>query len=620
AWSNTGVGQAEADVLVRDPVVVTASLPRFLAPNDQTSALIEIVHATGPSGRMGLDISANGIALDAASVPSGITLGDLEKQILTLPIRAGNVGDHTLRIALTTPDGKQLTQTLTLPVRANDPEVSEVRRLSIASGATFTLDDAVFANFKRGTGSAVVAAGPLAKLNAPGLLQVLDRYPYGCTEQVTSRALPLLYFNEVAEVMGLNVRQSVQARVDQAIAQVLTRQSSNGAFGLWRPDSGDFWLDAYVSDFLSRAKAQGYDVPKLGFRVAMDNLRNRINYAPDFDGGGEDIAYALMVLAREGAASMGDLRYYADVKAEAFSTPLGAAQLGAALASYGDQTRADAMFARAARLMIPRLGADGREWRVDYGSNLRDAAGLLTLAVEAGSQTIDTSVLSDRISSAEGTFSTQEASWALLAAHALVKNPNPEGLTLNGAPVGGPFVRRYEGGAAALQIANPAARATEITLSTFGVPQVAPEAGGYGYKIEREYFTMEGVPVPELNLQTGDRLVAVLTVTPFEGGDARLMVNDPLPAGLEIDNPNLIRGGDIRALEWLKPVSAQHSEFRSNRFLAAVDWGKKSAFQLAYIVRAVSEGTYHHPAASVEDMYRPQYRARSETGLMRVGQ
>jgi uncharacterized protein YfaS (alpha-2-macroglobulin family) len=52
-----------------------------------------------------------------------------------------------------------------------------------------------------------------------------------------------------------------------------------------------------------------------------------------------------MVLAREGAARMGDLRYFSDVKAEAFATPLALAQLGAALASYGDQTRADRMFA-----------------------------------------------------------------------------------------------------------------------------------------------------------------------------------------------------------------------------------------------------------------------------------
>ncbi|MGB8812618.1 MAG: alpha-2-macroglobulin family protein, partial [Paracoccaceae bacterium] len=63
AWSSKGVGQAEADVLVRDPVVVTASLPRFMSPGDKSRVLLEIVHATGPAGRMGLDLSAKGVTL-----------------------------------------------------------------------------------------------------------------------------------------------------------------------------------------------------------------------------------------------------------------------------------------------------------------------------------------------------------------------------------------------------------------------------------------------------------------------------------------------------------------------------------------------------------------------------
>lgn len=617
AWSQTGVGQAEADVLVRDPVVVTASVPRFLAPGDRSTALLEIVHATGPSGRMGLDVSARGIALDAASIPSGLTLGDKQKAVLRVPITASAVGDSVMRIALTTPDGQQLVQEVTLPVRANDPVVGEVRRISLASGESLTLDDAIFTNFQTGTGSATITAGPLAKLNAPGLLRTLDRYPYGCTEQVTSRAMPLLYFDEVAKALGMSARDTVQKRVDQAIAKVLTRQTASGAFGLWRAEAGEFWLDAYVSDFLSRAKAQGYEVPKLAFRIAMDNLRNRINYAPDFDEGGEDIAYALMVLAREGAASMGDLRYYVDVKADAFVSPMAAAQLGTALASYGDQTRADAMFARAARLMAPRMGEEARVWRSDFGSNLRDAAGLLTLAAEARSSTVDRSVLADRLARAGRGLSTQEATWSLLAAHALIDDPAASGISLDGVPVKGPFVRSYDGGAQ-MKVTNTSPRPLDVTLDTFGVPSVAPDAGGYGYAITREYFAMDGRPVTDMTLKTGDRLVAVLTVQPFERGSSRLMVNDPLPAGLEIDNPNLIRGGDIRALDWLKPARTQMSEFRSDRFLAAVDWSKTEPFRLAYIVRAVSPGTYHHPAASVEDMYRPQYRARGATRQLTV--
>ncbi len=53
--------------------------------------------------------------------------------------------------------------------------------------------------------------------------------------------------------------------------------------GSGAPVRGDFWLDAYVTDFLVRASAQGYEVPDPAFRSALDNLRNQVNYAPDFD-------------------------------------------------------------------------------------------------------------------------------------------------------------------------------------------------------------------------------------------------------------------------------------------------------------------------------------------------
>ncbi len=618
AWSDTAVGQAERDVIVRDPVVVTASLPRFLAPGDQSQLLLEIIHAQGPTGQMGLDVVAEGVTL-SGEIPSGFELGAQGKAVLRLPVTAGDVGDHSIRVALTTPDGKQLTKNLTLAVRSNDPSTSATRRLSLAAGDTFTLDNNVFAGLRDGSGTALVSAGPLSKLNAPQLLSALDRYPYGCTEQVTSQAMPLLYFNQVAQALGMGNATQVEKRIDQAIARVLTRQSSNGGFGLWRASSGDFWLDAYVGDFLSRAREKGHDVPDQAFAMAMDNLRNRVNYAPDFDKGGEDIAYALMVLAREGAARMGDLRYFADVKAEAFATPLATAQLGAALAAYGDQTRADRMFAQAMRVMAAETQLETALWRADYGTRLRDRAGVLALAVEAGSNAVNADALSNTLGNPGPYMSTQEQSWTLLATAALIDDPSVAGLTLNGAAVSGPFVRKFDAlGLAPQAIRNTGTAETDITLTTIGVPDVPEPAGGYGYSIARSYYDMDGNPVDLSSVASGTRLVVVLTVNSFEKGEARLMIDDPLPAGLEIDNPNLLRSTNIRGLDWLQSISARHTEFRSDRFLAAVDWRSDQGFDLAYIVRAVAPGNYHHPAATVEDMYRPSYRAWTDTAQMQV--
>ena len=623
AWSATAVGQADRDVLVRNPIVLSASLPRFLAPGDTSRLLLDITHAEGPAGRVGLDVFATGgVQLDLRTTPRGVDLAESETQKLVIPLSVDSVGDHLISIALTTPGGKLLTKDLTLPVRQNDPEVSTTQRLTLAAGDTLSFDQGLFADLRPGTASSIISAGPLARFDAPGLLAALDRYPYGCTEQITSGALPLLYFDDLSAALGLGDRDRIQERVDQAIAQILTRQSSNGAFGLWRPGTGDLWLDAYVSDFLSQARAQGYDVPQLAFRQAMDNLRNRVNFAPDFDSDGGPIAYALMVLAREGAAAIGDLRYYADVKAEAFDTPLAAAQLGAALAFYGDQLRSDRMFAAAARQIASRTTDETSQlWRADYGSNLRDAAGLLTLAVDAGSEVVNRNALAQRVAGTSRAMSTQESAWALMAAHALVQDPATSGLLVNGAPIDGPFLRTVAGTFFdPIDITNTSAQPTDVTVTTVGVPTFDVPAGGYGYAITRDYFTMEGAPIDPSLVRVGDRFVTVLRVKPFETGGARLMVNDPLPAGFEIDNPNLLRSGDLRDLSWLELNGATHTEFRSDRFLAAVDWRSDQAFQLAYVVRAVSPGDFHHPAASVEDMYNPRYRARTATGRLLVAQ
>jgi uncharacterized protein YfaS (alpha-2-macroglobulin family) len=614
AWSKDAVGQASRDVLVRDPVVVAATLPRFLAPGDTARMLLDITHADGPEGELALRVAANGVTL--GDVPSGLTLTQGARQSVEIPVSATSVGDAMISVTLTTPDGKDLRQDLILPVRANDPVIAQTQRFALAQGDTFTFDPTHFAGLVPGSGEAILSAGPFARMDVPGLLTTLDRYPYGCTEQVTSQTMPLLYLSSLAQAVGLGDQAMMADKIDAGIRLVLTRQSSNGAFGLWSAGSGDFWLDAYVTDFLSRARAEGHAVPEPAFTQALDNLRNRINYAPDFDSGGEDIAYALMVLAREGAAAISDLRYYADVKGEAFGTPLAAAQIGAALAAYGDQLRADQMFTRAAAL-IDGAATEAPLWRADYGTQLRDRAGVLALATQARSSVIPVSVLTNVWS--QGPLSTQEAAWSLMAAHALVQNPERSGLLVDGVAPDGPFVRVIEDvQTTPITLSASGAGPVGVTLTLLGVPQTPPPAGGTGYAITRRYFTLDGTPADVTQTKVGDRLVTVLEVQPFEDGGARLMIDDALPAGFEIDNPSLLQSGDVQALDWLSLSGAEHAEFRSDRFLAAVDARGTDTVTLAYVVRAVTPGQFHHPAASVEDMYRPRNRARSETGRINI--
>ena len=451
----------------------------------------------------------------------------------------------------------------------------------------------------------------------PGLLTSLEAYPWGCTEQTISRTMPLLYFAATAEGLGITGAADIEKRIDGAIRDVLARQTGAGGFGLWSAEtSSDGWLDAYATDFLSRARAGGHAVPDQAFQSALGNLTNLVNAYGDFEKGGEDLAYALMVLAREGRAAIGDLRYYADTRANAFATPLAQAQLGAALALAGDQPRADTMFRLAG--LAAEAGEPELLFRTDYGSGPRDAAGVLALAAEAGSDAVDRAALTGIVTAPGAERSTQEELWTLLAAHALAGDAALSSILINDAPAAGPALR-LTAGDLPLRVTNSGTEPTLAVVTAFGVPTQPEPAQGNGYRIERQLLTLDGAPVDPAAIALNDRLVAVVKVTPERELQARLIVSDPLPAGLEIENPNLLRSGETGQLAWLLADDvATHSEFRADRFAAAVDWQGAQSFTLAYMVRAVSPGTFHRPAASVEDMYRPAYRARTDAGSVTI--
>ena len=137
-----------------------------------------------------------------------------------------------------------------------------------------------------------------------------------------------------------------------------------------------------MTDFLTRARERNFAVPQLAFDQALDRLRNEVVNAPEpSKDNAEALAYALYVLARNGRPVIGDLRYLSDAKLEAFATPLGKAQLAAALAMLGDRARAAKAFGAA--LDALEAERDSGVSRPDYGSRLRDAAAVLALVAEA---------------------------------------------------------------------------------------------------------------------------------------------------------------------------------------------------------------------------------------------
>jgi uncharacterized protein YfaS (alpha-2-macroglobulin family) len=322
---------------------------------------------------------------------------------------------------------------------------------------------------------------------------------------------------------------------------------------------------------------------------------------------------------------MSDLRYLIDTQIDKVATPLARGQIAAALALLGDRTRAERGFGEAIRSLAALR--DGIDSRADYGSRLRDAAALLALAGETeqpAASRLQAAALTGEARQQAGITSTQENAWMVLAAHAASRDGEALRLTVNGQPHQGRLQRSLTPEALEAQpvtLRNDGTAPLEVIIGVGGVPLEPLPADVRGYQIERAYYRLNGQKVDAQQVAQNDRLVVVLTVTEREKRRGSLMLVDHLPAGLEIDNPNLVDGGKVETLPWLKrEIEPAMTEFRDDRFVAVFDrWDDRQAtYSVAYVVRAVSPGRYIHPPAVIEDMYRPDKHGRTAQGRIEV--
>jgi len=626
AWSKDKIGHASGDVIVRDPVVLTATLPRFLLTGDRGTLRLDIDNVEGSVGDYQVAVAAEGPLSVGAGATQTVKLAGKARSGLSLPLSATAAGNGAVTVHISGPGSFDLARTYSLAVKPATQVLTRRTVRPIAKGESITLSNDLIADLVPGTGGVALSVGPSTALDVATLLKALDRYPYGCSEQITSRALPLLYVNELAAEARLTLDAAIDQRVRDAIDRLLARQGSNGSFGLWSAGGDDAWLDAYVTDFLTRARERGFQVPDGAFKLALERLQNFAVNAPEpSKDGGRELAYAFYVLARNGLAPLGDLRYVADAKLDDIATPIAKAQIAAALGMLGDRVRADRAYAAALNSIAPRPQLQLFS-RTDYGSILRDAAALVTLASEGGASKLTVINAVQRVEAARGLLtytSTQEQAWMVLAARALEKEAPGMSLDIAGETHKGPLYRTFRAAdlGSNLKIANTGDAPVQAVVSVSGAPVTPEPAAERGFKIERLYYTLDGKPANPANVKQNQRFAVVLKMTEPQPQYGRIIVADYLPAGFEIDNPRLVSSGDTGTLSWIEDeVAPTYSEFRDDRFTAAFDRkaGDKAVFTVAYVVRAVSPGRYVLPQAYVEDMYRPDRFGRTGTGGIAV--
>src|ERR1700760_2594785 len=104
AWSKDKVGSAQADVTVRDSVVVAATLPRFLNVGDRSEMHVEVDNVEGDGGEFKVDLDIHGpLTADADAMTKSVRLDLHQRESLAMPIAAAGIGVAELDLRLTGP-------------------------------------------------------------------------------------------------------------------------------------------------------------------------------------------------------------------------------------------------------------------------------------------------------------------------------------------------------------------------------------------------------------------------------------------------------------------------------------------------------------------------------------
>jgi hypothetical protein len=649
-----------AEMTVAAPIVAELAMPRFISPGDVATIALDVTNLSGAPQEVGIKIEA-GAPLKISGSTAPVKLADKQKTVLRFTAEATDAyGLAPIKLTVNA-GGIKLVREAALQVQPVTPLVREARRLRVEADGTIKLDPLIAEGLWAGSASVTLTLSNKPPIDVRDAVRGLLMYPYGCLEQTTSSAYPLVFVDEAgAKAVGIDPlsREERAKRLDVAFGRLAGMQQPQGGFGLWSASSAyEAWLSAYVTGFLQDAKAAGFAVPETLQQRAMTNLLEQFQRgpglqsqppkAPQRDAKGRiadyrdveliriahqrfaEAAHAGYVLARDQKAPLATLRTLHDQYRGNARSPLALVHLALALDLMGDKARAKVALDEALDRPYGIQPAETREWwgewLGDYGTAARDLSLSYALLVRHQVQHAKReNLISDLANEIDKHryFSTQERLGLFLAARATGGNSEApwsaafsggrnDSVTGSGSlaiPIDITAFKRGVG------VQNKGTQPIFAEVSVSGYPIKAPPTKEDRIAIERTWWNTDGSPVVKRQFKTGEMLIVRLRVTarqPVKDG----LVIDRIPAGFEVENMNLTQGSkasefkvqDVEVAQAMGNERIKHSEYRDDRFVAAADLDGRT-LDLFYLVRVVTPGKFVVPAAYAEDMYRPDIR------------
>ena len=636
AGQDGAYGNAEKTAFVRTPLMLLSTLPRVLSIHEEITVRVNVfaMEKQVKNVTVSLQASGGGVQIEGSHQQS-LTFNRPGDQLVFFTLKTGNkTGKATIKLTASG-GGQQTKETIEIEVRNPNPIVTLRSSEWIETGQNKEL------SYQLGSLSAnnqiKLEVSRIPSVDISRRFDFLYNYQHHCTEQLTSKALPLLF---IAQFKTIDTREAekIKANVQEAIRQIYARQLPNGGFVYWPGNAvADEWISSYTGMFLTLAQEKGYAVHanvlnkwKRFQRAAAQNWRmpQEANNWQQWQSELQQ-AFRLYTLALAGAPEYGAMNRMKEQPGLSIQAKW---RLAAAYALTGKMKPAEELVYNAETTVIPYSSMNQI-----YGSSDRDEAMILETLILMNRErdALQQAKVVSKNLSQEDWFSTQSTAFALMAMGRLAEklsgtldfvwswNDKQQPAVKSAKAV---FEKEIattpKSGTVSVKNQGKGALSVDLITRTQLLNDTLPAISD-NLRMDIRYANLNGTPLSVNDIIQGTDFMAITSISNISGTSdyTNLALTHIIPSGWEIYNERMVAPETENAAADGSGQSVSkysYQDIRDDRVLTYFNLRRGETKVFTVRLQATYAGNFILPAVQCEAMYDVNVQARSKAGRTTV--
>lgn len=640
AGQDSAYGNAEKTAFVRTPLMLLSTLPRVLSTQEEITVPVNVFAMENQVKNVTVSLEASGAGVQiTGNRQQSLTFDQPGDQLAYFTLKTGSkTGKATIHLTASG-NGQQTKETIEIEVRNPNPVVTLRNSQWIEAGQeaelSYTLAGSSSAN-----NQVQLEVSRIPSVDISRRFDFLYNYQHHCTEQLTSKALPLLFVSQFKAVDEQEA-EKIKANVQEAIRQIYARQLPNGGFVYWPGNAvADEWITSYTGMFLTLAQEKGYAVHpnvlnkwKRFQRAAAQNWRMP-QEASNWQIWQSELqqAFRLYTLALAGAPEYGAMNRMKEQPGLSIQAKW---RLAAAYALTGKMKPAGELVYNAETTVIPYSSMN-----LIYGSSDRDEAMILEtlILMKRDRDALQQAKKVSQNLAQENWFSTQSTAFALMAMGRLAEQLSGTlDFTWNWNGKQQPAVKSAKAvfekeiatspksGTVSVKNKGKGALSVDLITRTQLLNDTLPAIAD-NIRLDVKYTDMAGSPISVEDIRQGTDFMSAVTLSNISGTSdySNLALTHIIPSGWEIYNERMIvpEVSSSSTNEANVPESSAgkytYKDIRDDRVLTYFDLRRGESKTFTVRLQATYAGNFILPAIQCEAMYDAAVQARTKAGRTTV--